>query len=89
MIDGSEKRNRQLPLNFKIPLLVQSVVTTLLKNLELRFSFIGLTETWLRDSPHHTDISGYIFVHNLREDMTGGSVCLYLVDNFDFNVDLT
>ena len=63
---------------------MQSVVTTLLKNLELRFSFIALTETWLRDSSHHTDISGYIFVHNLREDMTGGGVCLYLVDNFDF-----
>ena len=63
---------------------MQSVVTTLLKNLQLRFSFIGLTETWLRDSSHHTDISGYIFLHNLREDTIGGSVCPYLVDNFDF-----
>ena len=30
---------------------------TLLKNVELRFSFIGITETWLRDSSLHTDIS--------------------------------
>ena len=59
-------------------------LTTLLKNLELRFSFIGITETWLRDSLHHTDISGYNFVHNPRKDRTGGGVGLYLADNFDF-----
>ena len=59
-------------------------LTTLLKNLELRFSFIGITETWLRDSSHHTDISGYNFVHNPRKDRTGGGVGLYLADNFDF-----
>ena len=56
MIDGSEKRNRQLPFEHQIPKLVQSAVTTLLKNRELRFSFIGITETWLRESSHHTDI---------------------------------
>jgi len=55
-----------------------------LTNLELRFSFIGITETWLRDSSHHTDISGYNFVHNPRKDRTGGGVGLYLADNFDF-----
>ena len=59
-------------------------LTTLLKNLELRFSFIGITESWLRDSSHHTDISGYNFVHNPRKDRTGGGVGLYLADNFDF-----
>ena len=59
-------------------------LTTLLKNLELRFSFIGITETWLRDSSHHTDISGYNFVHHPRKDRTGGGVGLYLADNFDF-----
>ena len=57
---------------------------TLLKNVELRFSFIGITDTWLRDSPLHTDISGYNFVHNPRKDRTGGGVGLYLADNFDF-----
>ena len=41
-------------------------LTTLLKNLELRFSFMGIPETWLRDSSHHNDISGYNFVHNPR-----------------------
>ena len=59
-------------------------LTTLLKNLELIFSFVGITETWLRDSSHHTDISGYNFVHNPRKDRTGGGVGLYLEDNFDF-----
>ncbi|CAH3185640.1 unnamed protein product, partial [Porites lobata] len=49
-------------------------LTTLLKNLELRFSFIGITETWLRDSSHHTDISGYNFVHTPRKDRTDGGV---------------
>ena len=56
----------------------------MLRNLELRFSFIGITETWLRDSSHHTDISGYNFVRNPRKDRTGGSVGLYLADNFDY-----
>ena len=59
-------------------------LTTLLKNLELRFSFIGITETWLRDSSHHTDISGYNLVHNPRKYRTGGGVGLYLANNFDF-----
>ena len=59
-------------------------LTILLKNLELRFSFIGITETWLRDSSHYTDISGYNFVHNPRKDRTGGGVGLYLADKFDF-----
>ena len=38
----------------------------------------------IRDSWHHTDISGYNFVHNPRKDRTGGGVGLYLADNFDF-----
>ena len=59
-------------------------LTTLLKNVDLRFSFIGITETWLRDSSLHTDISGYNFVNNPRKDRTGGGVGLYLADNFDF-----
>ena len=59
-------------------------LTTLLKNLELRFSFIGIPETWFRDSSHRTNISGYNFVHNPRKDRTGGGVGLYLADNFDF-----
>ena len=33
---------------------------------------------------HHTDISGYNFVHNQRKDRTGGGVGLYSADNFDF-----
>ena len=41
---------------------------TLLKNVELRFSFIDITETWPWDSSLHTDISGYNFVHNPRKD---------------------
>ena len=57
---------------------------TLLKNVELRFSFIGITETWLWDSSLHTDISGYSFVHNPRKDRRGGGVGLYLANNFDF-----
>ena len=59
-------------------------LTTLLKNLELRFSFTGITETRLRDSSHHTDISGYNFVHYPRKDRTGGGAGLYLADNFHF-----
>ena len=59
-------------------------LTTLLKNVEFRFFFIGITETWLWDSSLHPDISGYNFVHNPRKDRTGEGVGLYLADNFDF-----
>ena len=49
-------------------------LTTLLKNLELRFSFIGITKTYSSFETHRiipifqviivTDILGYNFVHN-------------------------
>lgn len=58
-------------------------LTNLLENLELKFSFIGITETWLRDSSHHSDISGYNFIHEHRTDRAGGGVGLYVADNFE------
>jgi len=72
--------------NFLIIVLHRNLdsVTILLRNLDLRFSFIGITKTWLQDSSHYTVISGYNFVHNPRKDKAGGDVGLYLADNFDF-----
>ena len=58
-------------------------IRSLYRNWELRFSFINVTETCLRDSSDHTDISDYNFVHNPRKDRKSGGVGLYLVDNFD------
>ena len=63
-----------------------------LMNIELQFSIIGLTETWLKD--HSRDlynIDGYSPVHNIRKSRTGGGVSLYIKDNIDFKIreDLT
>ena len=61
-----------------ITLLITMIsLITLLKNVVLRFSFIGIPETWLWDSSLHTDISGYNFVHNPRKDRRGGGCLLY------------
>ena len=39
-----------------------SGLTNFLVTVNLRFSFIGITETWLRDFSHNSDIPGYKFI---------------------------
>lgn len=51
-----------------------------LGGLNIKFPIIGISETWLEDSYHNSDISGYKFMHNYRDGRTGGGVGLYLAD---------
>ena len=55
-----------------------------LGSLSVKFSVIGITETWLNDSSHTSDISGYNFIHRHRVDRSGGGVGIYLLDDLDF-----
>ena len=52
-------------------------LTKMLLHLDLKFSFIGISETWLKDISHTCDIPGYKFIHNHRTDADGGGVVLY------------
>ena len=54
-----------------------------MNNLDIQFSVTGITETWLRDSAHLVDISGFNFLHKHRLNRSGG-VGLYLSNNFEF-----
>ena len=62
-----------------------------LGSLTLDFSVIGITETWLDNSSHLSDIQGYSFIHNPRVDTDGGGVGLYLAEHLKFKnrTDLT
>ena len=55
-----------------------------LGSLSVKFSDIGITETWHNDSSHTSDISGYNFIHRHRVDRSGGGVGIYLLDHLDF-----
>ena len=57
-------------------------LTNMLLHLDLKFSFIGISEIWLKDISHTCDIPCYKFIHNHRTDADGGGVGLYLADNF-------
>ena len=51
----------------------------LLRNLNMPFSVIGVSETWLTDcTAEHVNIRGYNFVSNHRKSKTGGGVGIYL-----------
>ena len=59
-----------------------SNLTNLLSTLNIEFSVIGITETWLKNSEHSVDIEGYNFFHKHRVNKIGGGVGLYLSDCF-------
>ena len=56
-------------------------VTNLLFSLNLHFSVIGISETWLKDSDHSCN-----YVHEHRKGQLGGGVGIYLKEGFDFKV---
>ena len=63
------------------------ILTNMLLHLDLKFFFIGISETWLKDISHTCDIPGYKFIHNhltASADANGGGVGLYLAENFEF-----
>ena len=47
-----------------------------LGQLRLKFPIIGISETWLDDCYHFSDIAGYNFLHKPRVNRVGGGVGL-------------
>ena len=52
--------------------------TNFVEELDIKFSIIGISETWLNDSDHSVHISGFEVLHNHRVSRSGGGVGLYL-----------
>jgi len=63
-----------------------SHLTDLLCSLDIDFSVIGISESWLKDSDHSVDIEGYNFIHNYRKNKSGGGVGLYLSNHLDYKI---
>ena len=57
-----------------------------LSTLNIKFSVVGITETWLQDSSLGINIDGYNFVYKNRSAKSGGGVGLYVSDNLDFRI---
>ena len=55
-----------------------SKLTDLSSDVTLKFSLIGISETWLNDSSLSVDIDSYSFVHKSRENRSAGGVGLYV-----------
>ena len=60
--------------------------TNFLANLDIKFSVIGISETWLSDSDHSVDIDGYNFIHKNRLNRPGGGIGLYISDNLEYKL---
>ena len=54
--------------------------------MNIKFSVVGITETWLQDPPLGVNIDGYNFVYKNRRVRSGGGVGLYLSDNLDYRI---
>ena len=55
------------------------------QRLNLKCSVIGLTETWLSDTPHSLySLQGYDLIVNNRPNRQGGGVALYIKTDFNF-----
>lgn len=61
-------------------------LSTFLSTLNIKFSIVGITETWLQDSSLGVNIYGYNFVYKNCFAKTGGGVGLYVSDNLDFRI---
>ena len=59
-------------------------LTNLLSNLNMDFSVIAVTETWIRDTTNPFDIENFKFVHKHRACNPGGGVSLYLTKQLRF-----
>ena len=58
--------------------------TNFLAALKTKFPVIGITETWLDDCYHCSDVQGYTVLNNYPDGRSGGGVGLYLGDNISF-----
>ena len=58
-----------------------------LQNINIDFSVVGVSETWLNDSNIYTcTISGYNHVCNYRKGKRGGGVSLFLRQGIDYQI---
>ena len=59
----------------------------LLSNLSIKFSVIGLSETWFTElNLHHYGINSYNCEHKIRQERRGGGVSLFIDDNIDYKI---
>ena len=49
----------------------------------MKFLIIGISETWLDDCYHFSDIAGYNFFDKPRVNCIGGGVGLYIDENLN------
>ena len=63
-------------------------LTDYLSCLNIKFSVIGISETWLNDSSHSVDISGFKYLHKYRQNRTGGGIGLYKIISNDLEFKL-
>ena len=59
-------------------------LSILVSCLDIKFSLIGVSETWLNDYSHSVDIDGFNFIHKHRPNRPCGGVGLYISDNLEF-----
>ena len=50
----------------------------------MKFPIVGISETWLDDYHHFSDIVGYNFLHKPRVTRIGGGVGLYIGENLNY-----
>ena len=57
----------------------------LLSNLNLKFTIIAITETWLTETNCDLyEMTGYVSEHNYRKHRKGGGVSLYIQDHIEY-----
>ena len=61
-------------------------LSTLLSTLNIKFSVVGITKTWLQDTPLGVNTDGYNFVYKNLSVRSGGGVGLYLSENLDYRI---
>ena len=62
-------------------------LTDLLHTIDLDFSVIGISETWIRAKTDYSDyiqLDGYTFTHNCRSERNGGGVGIYVNNSSSF-----
>ena len=59
-------------------------LTNFLGQLRVKFPIIGISETWLDDCYHFSDIVGYNFLHKPRVNRIGGGVGLYIGEHLNY-----
>ena len=59
-------------------------LTDFLTTIDVTFSIIGISETWLQSSSASTHIDVYNFISKCRSDRPGGGVGLFIGSHLDF-----